>query len=321
MEGVLGRSLGASHRFAVDGHHPLGNPDQGRHPGYEAALERLGVEDGEDVAQMVMGRRARREGAKTARQVELLLAETGDVGHRLGPGQHRQKAQKQHLGQRVHHLSALPDVRQILEIAQKDNCLGERPAVNRQLADRYRPLANQRTSTDSALQPVVTQFLYPIALGKRRARLYKRRCRRRLRFQRFVRAISDLACGTRSQSSVQDKREGRTDQAPSRFCTEGYAVPPARRPAGGHPLDVSPKSSQIRANGNMLGDSRRFQPIDEGSKRRPRPRSPPRRSAPASSIGRLRSGRCHGRSRRSRIGGSARIAPAAHNARLRRCGA
>ena len=98
MDGVLGRSLGAAHRFAVDGHHPLGDPDQGRHPGYEAALKRLGVEGGEDVAEMVMGRRARREGAKTAQQTELLLAEAGDVGNRLGPGQNRQKAQEQHLG-------------------------------------------------------------------------------------------------------------------------------------------------------------------------------------------------------------------------------
>ena len=164
MDGVPGRSPGAAHRFAVDGHHSFGNPDQGRHPGYEAALERLGVEGGEDVAQMVMGRRACCKGTKPAQQIELLLAEAGDVGDRLGPGQHRQKAQEQHLGQRVHHLPALPDVRQILEIAQKDNCLGERPAINRQLVHRYRPLANQRTSTDSALQHIVTLFLHPIAL-------------------------------------------------------------------------------------------------------------------------------------------------------------
>ena len=55
--------LGSAHAgLAVDGHHLLGNPGQGRHPGDEAALERLGVEGGEDVAQMIMGRRAAAKG-------------------------------------------------------------------------------------------------------------------------------------------------------------------------------------------------------------------------------------------------------------------
>ena len=100
-------ALGAAHRFAVDGHHPLGAPIRAATQATKQ-LERLGVEGGEDVAQMVMGRRARREGAKRRSRCELLLTEAGDVGDRLSPGQHRQEAQQQHLGQRVHHLSALP---------------------------------------------------------------------------------------------------------------------------------------------------------------------------------------------------------------------
>ena len=90
-------ALRAAHGLAVDRHHPLGDPDQGRNPGHEAALELLGVQGGEDVAQMVMGWRARGERPKPAQQVELLVAEAGDVGDGLRPGQHRKQAQEQHL--------------------------------------------------------------------------------------------------------------------------------------------------------------------------------------------------------------------------------
>ena len=69
--------------------------------------------------------------------------------------------------------------------------------------------------------------------------LYRRRCRRRLAL-RLVRAKPCLACGTCSPSSVQDSREGQTDQAHPRFASQGVhdpARPTARGwpPPGGHP--------------------------------------------------------------------------------------
>ena len=92
-----------------------------------------------------------------AQQVELLLAEPGDVGERLRPGKHRQKAQQQHLVERIDHFAALARVWQILEILQKNNGFAE-CAKSRRRLHRVPHQPNQRTTTDSALQPFVTQF-------------------------------------------------------------------------------------------------------------------------------------------------------------------
>ena len=51
----------------------------------EAALERPRVERGENVAQMVMRGRARRERSEPTQEVELFFAETRNVGKRLSP--------------------------------------------------------------------------------------------------------------------------------------------------------------------------------------------------------------------------------------------
>jgi hypothetical protein len=72
---------------------------------------------------MIMRRRAFGKGPEPAQQGQLRLPEAGDVGDRLGAGQHSQQAQKQHFRQGVHHLGALPRVRQIPKIAQKNNRL------------------------------------------------------------------------------------------------------------------------------------------------------------------------------------------------------
>jgi len=74
------------------------------------------------------------------------------------PSQHRQKAKQQHLVEGIQHLSRLPRVRQIVEIAQKDNRLSERLTIGSNAIHRKHPLANQRTSTDSALQTLVIYF-------------------------------------------------------------------------------------------------------------------------------------------------------------------
>jgi hypothetical protein len=56
-------------------------------------LEFLGVERGEDVAQLVMRRRAIRERSEPAQKRALLRPEAGDFHEALGPRQHRQQAQ------------------------------------------------------------------------------------------------------------------------------------------------------------------------------------------------------------------------------------
>ena len=102
---------------------------QRRHPGDEAALERLGVERGENVAEMIMRRRAVRERPEPAQQLELLLAEPRDVGERLRAGQNRQQAQEQDLIERIDHLAGWPMIRHVFEIPEKNSRLGKRLAI------------------------------------------------------------------------------------------------------------------------------------------------------------------------------------------------
>jgi hypothetical protein len=57
-----------------------------------------------------MRRRAIAEGKKTPEQIELLFAKQRDVREGFSPGQHRQKAEKQHLVQRIDDLPLLPGI-------------------------------------------------------------------------------------------------------------------------------------------------------------------------------------------------------------------
>ena len=66
-DGALAAHGVDGHHGALDGHHPFGNPDQGRHPGDETALERLRVQGGENVAQVIVRRRALRKGRNRRR--------------------------------------------------------------------------------------------------------------------------------------------------------------------------------------------------------------------------------------------------------------
>ena len=67
--GVLLRA-GAARCLAVDGDDLGGRFDERRNPGDEAASERLGVERGEDVAEMIMRRRAVLERPEAAQQTK-----------------------------------------------------------------------------------------------------------------------------------------------------------------------------------------------------------------------------------------------------------
>ncbi len=185
VDGVFGCAFGAAHGLPVDGHDAFENPYQRRHPSHEAALERLRIQGGQDVAQVIMGGRAGRKGAKPPQQRQLLIAEAGDVGDGLGPGQHGQQEKQQHLGQGVHDLPRLPRIRQILEIAQKNNRLSERSTLSGNIIHPTHPPANQRISTDSALQTLVTHFFTRLPCASRTIPLtsdpkltYDRRSRR-----------------------------------------------------------------------------------------------------------------------------------------------
>ena len=151
--------------LAIDGDHPVRRSGQRRDPGDEAALELLGVERGQDVAEMIVRRRAVLERPEAAQKLELLAAEQGDIDEGLGPGQHREQAQQQDLVERVGHLALLARVLQVLEMTQKNNRLVECGTIRRRVFHGCPRPANRGVAMDSALYRFVTLLLHPIALG------------------------------------------------------------------------------------------------------------------------------------------------------------
>ena len=102
---------GAAQRLAVDSDHLPGCAGQRRHPIDEAALELLGVEHGQNVAEVIMRRRPMAKRPEPPQQLDLLFPKPRNVDECLRPRQHRQQAQQQHFGQRIDHLAGLARVR------------------------------------------------------------------------------------------------------------------------------------------------------------------------------------------------------------------
>src|SRR3954453_5785997 len=106
------REVLPSRGLAIDGDHLGRRSDQRGDPSDEAPLERLGVNRGEDVAQVIMRRRPIAKRPEAAQKRELLRPEPGDIDKGLGPGQHCEQRQHQHLVERIYHLASLARVRQ-----------------------------------------------------------------------------------------------------------------------------------------------------------------------------------------------------------------
>ena len=107
------------YRLAVNRDHVAWGTSDGCHPGHKALLEFFRIKRREDIAQRVVRRRAVHIRAKAAQQFELLLAEAGNIGERLGASQHRQQAQQQHLIKRVHDFGRLTCVWKVLKMLKK----------------------------------------------------------------------------------------------------------------------------------------------------------------------------------------------------------
>ena len=118
MDGRVALALpaGPPGGLAIDGDDPLGGSGQGGYPGDEAALELLVVQHGEDIAKMVVRRRAVGEAAEAAQKVQRLAAEQGDVGGGLRAGQDADQTEEQDLFQRVVHLPRLAGILQIISL-------------------------------------------------------------------------------------------------------------------------------------------------------------------------------------------------------------
>jgi hypothetical protein len=95
----------------------------------KAALERLSVQRGEDIAQRVMRRRPIHKGQKPTQQIQLLLPKPRDACEAIRAGKHRKQRKKQHLVKRIDNLPSLPGIRQSTEITQKRRRLGNQAKI------------------------------------------------------------------------------------------------------------------------------------------------------------------------------------------------
>ena len=158
----------AAQRFAINGDDAFGNADEAGGPGGEAALELLDVEGGENFAEPVVRRRAVLELGEALQQSEFGLAEPRDVDEVVRSREDRQETENQDFRQRIDHLARLSMVPQLLEIIEKNNVIENALGLGRNnpahRLHRAPPMTNQRIATDSALCPLVTYFLHPIAL-------------------------------------------------------------------------------------------------------------------------------------------------------------
>jgi hypothetical protein len=113
---------------------------------------------------MIVGRRPVGERPEAAQQNQLLLAKARDVGEGLGSSQHREQAQEQYLVERINHFAGLPPIRHILEILEKNRCLGERRKIPYRLV--HRPILRLESEDDDRFSsnPICHALLHPIAL-------------------------------------------------------------------------------------------------------------------------------------------------------------
>ena len=104
------------------------------------------------------------ERAEAAQQRQLFLAEAGDVGEGLGPREHRQQGQKQHLVERVDHLSGLPAIRQVIEMVQEPYGLENLAVVLCSSRPWLSPIKRIEDRHKFSTSAVCHVLLHPIAL-------------------------------------------------------------------------------------------------------------------------------------------------------------
>jgi hypothetical protein len=122
-----------------------------RDPGDKATLEGFGVQGRQNVAEVIVRRRAIRERSKASEKSQFQPAKFGDVGDRLRPGDDGEQAQQQDLIERIFDLAALPGVRQILEITEKNNRLAKRHDFISRTLHRNPPICESVDFDDSEL--------------------------------------------------------------------------------------------------------------------------------------------------------------------------
>ena len=122
--------VGSVRGLAIDGDHPLRRSGHCGDPSNEAALELLGVERCEDVAEVIVCRRTIAKSSEPAQKIKLLATEAGDIDEGLRSSRDREQAQQQHLVERMGHRPRLGRVRHVPEIFQNNNRLAIRLATS-----------------------------------------------------------------------------------------------------------------------------------------------------------------------------------------------
>ncbi len=139
VDGVLGAlACGTSRSLAVDGDDVERRLGRRAHSGHEVAPERLGVERGENIAEVVVARRAVGEWQKAAHESQLLLTEPREIGETFSA---RQQGEQQNLIKPVGHLSRLPMIGPTSEVTQENSRLEIRRRPRASLLDRPAPLS------------------------------------------------------------------------------------------------------------------------------------------------------------------------------------
>jgi hypothetical protein len=130
---------------------PSGIPVVAATPGGEAALELLGVENGQDIAEVTVVRRAILERTKAAKKLAFRDAEKRDLGKALGAGQHREQAQEQDFIERVGDFTLLAGILEVFEMTQKNHRFRESHTVDNRVVHHHSPSCESRIGIDSAL--------------------------------------------------------------------------------------------------------------------------------------------------------------------------
>ena len=127
-------------------------------------LEWLGVERGQDVAQVVVRRRPVFERPEASEKGQLQSAEPGYVRNRLRPGDDGKQAQQQNLIERIFDFAPLPNIRQIFEITEEDNRFVKRFNFLRRTLHRNPPIGESVDFDRFSTQSICHELLHPIAL-------------------------------------------------------------------------------------------------------------------------------------------------------------
>jgi hypothetical protein len=123
-----------------DSNHLCRHPCLRGDPRNEATPEHLGVERGQNIAEVIVRGRPILEASEALEQGQLQPAKLGDIGNRLRPGDHGQQTQQQNLTERIFDLSGLPRITQPLEIAEKHNRFVERFPLDGRTFHSYPPI-------------------------------------------------------------------------------------------------------------------------------------------------------------------------------------